>query len=500
VILLSSLYPVGQLLTHIIPSPCDELPTGEALLKVISDEILDSATHKRTRPNKLVFTNPDVLASIYHALIDVKIEPSYINTFADGIFSYVQQVSKLMVTKDIARDSGFVSGLPSILDVMNNNVHTSLNSGASPVADDLVNWVRNYYGSATSLLEIKPWEFTTSRDAFRLTLPTTLELYPGCSVTAPEVVYVTVVNDQVDDGDGTTDTIQGIALFTRRIDMITRLLGAEYVDQTFSSFERVCSGSGVKENLEEGEGENKKEVVKLKSLKPPMFDIRTSREALFSSTDAQRSAWKALRKHLVTADKLVAGKGHEYTMLYKQITTMPFADLDEIAEFGFEVAKARGEGHFGVGGREDSVYPFITKVFEGKLDRPSKAEIGLVALATAVVQRLSSDDAFREELKKSTFTAGGDVTWTKGSVTVGEGKCETKVGVQYEPVWLRSELESAVSKVRQAKGELGADGVAQKQEREQKEKEESGKKQGPEGVLEPEQVEDDAQGGGCIIS
>jgi hypothetical protein len=134
----------------------------------------------------------------------------------------------------------------------------------------------------------------------------------------------------------------------------------------FNQQRRVCAGTGLRDG-EEKDGK----VVKLKSLKPPMFDVRTGMEVLFSSADAQRSVWKSLKNYITKTQDIAPGGGVEVTCLYKHITTMPFADLNEIEEFEFPLAEAKGEGHLGVGGRENCVYPFITKVAKGELDRPT---------------------------------------------------------------------------------------------------------------------------------
>jgi hypothetical protein len=138
----------------------------------------------------------------------------------------------MLVEKDIAASSGFVSTLPSLLSILNTEGGKSTSnrdSNKPPVPPLLVDSVFNYYRDCQTLLKLKPHEKLTSRDTFRLTLPTSFSLYPGSSAHhLGRTLYVAVVDDEVPAGEGgPSEIIRGIALFTRRRDLTQRLLGEE---------------------------------------------------------------------------------------------------------------------------------------------------------------------------------------------------------------------------------------------------------------------------------
>jgi hypothetical protein len=136
-------------------------------------------------------------------------------------------------------------------------------------------------------------------------------------------------------------------------------------------------------------------------------------------------------------------------------------------------------------------------------------------LASRLLVTLATDDSLMSELRKSKFTSEGDVEWAEkeldvefGEAAGGKGHESVKVGVSYEPVWLRSELDAAVQRVRG--GGAAAPNEAAKQEDVQVEVSDEKKEateakateakataQSPEGELVPEAVEEG--GSSCAV-
>ncbi len=430
VILISELYPRGRLLTHAIPTTtsCDLPPSPLETLDLLSKEIRDpTGGDKQHRPSKVVFTDKALLDGCHMTLRHWNVEPSYIDKPADGIMAYVREVSNLLVRKDIARDSGEVSALPSLIMAFNNNNNTNLSPSKPPVPQELLDWMSGYYSDCARLVSLDPWSSLTARSVFRLNVRSPLPFCPLRDPVKGDDIYVSAVQD----GD-----LVGIGIWRSRLDAEARLVPAEAGGAVHRAGGKRCYVTG---------GAN------CKGLKPKMFDVRTGREIAFEGQEEQRKGWKHVKKYARPMeqrdDRTAQWNGEsECSLMFKHLTLVPFSDLDEISEFGFAVAKGRGEGHFGVGGKEDCVYPVPARVVRGELMRPLKEDIAAIRIACGALSSLLEDEGKRGEVMKSSFAAGagGEVKMSLGSSKVEVMGVE--VEIEHEPIYMKSEVEAAVKR------------------------------------------------------
>ncbi|GMI43211.1 hypothetical protein TrCOL_g2609 [Triparma columacea] len=472
VIMLSSLYPIGRLIEYRLCKNSAEphkMPTPEEVAKLIIEAVLNPQDKgAQRRPSKVVFTS----SGLYHwcktSLKEIVIEPCWVENMADGLGEYIKEISKKMVQDGKAdRDESTAE----------------LKSMDSKYGKDKA---RAFYEVYKEMLEKKPWGTMNERQCFRV---------EGAGKDGRPIWVASVGS-----GQGGSDGLFGVAVFRSRMDLEKRMAGGKGVWRPQPRCARGRERNGV-------------DGVKLKRCKPPLFDMVTGEELVFSSGAAQKEVWGKVKKtkgELKERDEGV-GKGKDWwgesemSVLYKHITNVPFDELDSIDLEGYEVADRED----GAGGREDCVYPSIAKVSKGSLGEGGEEDLWAGYVAGKVVldactrglgevgkikwetsKRVGGEDMVVEPTFES--VEGGAVKW---------GGEERALKYIYEPVWMEEEVEKVVEKVKRA----AVDMEKGKDEGEEGEGEEEG---GGEEAVKEEEVEvevgeEEGGGGGggsgCVV-
>ncbi|GMH80054.1 hypothetical protein TL16_g08383 [Triparma laevis f. inornata] len=183
-ILLSTLYPKGQLLTYKIntlPSP-ESPPSNENVIELVINQILNPDYSPSYKPTKLVFTDSILYHELSHTIRGLDIEPCYVETHANGLIEYVETISKRLKKEGVGdydedcfekEKLGF-KGVPY------------------------------FYETYKEILEKKIWEGFSVRQSFKM-------------VTKDRTFYCCCLG---------SDGIYGLALFYSKLDLCTRFESA----------------------------------------------------------------------------------------------------------------------------------------------------------------------------------------------------------------------------------------------------------------------------------
>ncbi|GMI10989.1 hypothetical protein TrLO_g9312 [Triparma laevis f. longispina] len=405
-ILLSTLYPKGQLLTYKIntlPSP-ESPPSNENVIELVINQILNPDYSPSYKPTKLVFTDSILYHELSHTIRGLDIEPCYVETHANGLIEYVETISKRLKKEGVGdydedcfekEKLGF-KGVPY------------------------------FYETYKEILEKKIWEGFSVRQSFKM-------------VTKDRTFYCCCLG---------SDGIYGLALFYSKLDLCTRFESA--VSTLWKKSDR-CFVNGKKG----------------KRLKPRMYDVRSGEEVCFEGVEQQKKAWKGNKRFFrkyedfekgVETGRIFWGDG-EASVIFKDCLHVSFKELDSIQKENYAVVNDRG---CEAAGSEGVVYPIPVAIKSGQMKDVDERTFDDLIVAGGVFNSLERDSKLKEKLLDIKF----EKNWegivepqfeTYGvEVDVGNGDVE-KVDVTFDPVWTKSEvsgvLEQVAKKVEEGKKE-----------------------------------------------
>ncbi|GMI12636.1 hypothetical protein TrVE_jg3110 [Triparma verrucosa] len=396
-ILLSTLYPKGQLLNYKInslPSP-ESKPSNENVIDIIIKQILNPDYSPSYKPSKLVFTDSDLYHELGYTVRGLAIEPCYVNNCADGLMEYVEQISKRLKKEGVGD--------------YDDDVFDKEKVGFKRT--------RHFYATYKKLLENKSWDVFSIRQSFRM-------------VTNGRTFYVCCLG---------SDGIYGVAMFSSKLDLAARF-GSKVQDVWRRSDRCFVTG---------GKG---------KKLKPRMYDIRNGEEVCFQGVEQQKQAWKGNKKYFkkyedyekgVEAGRIFWGGGGEASVIFKDCVHVSFKELDNIKSEGYEVFSDRG---CVAAGREGVLYPVPVAIKEGEMKDVSETTFDDLIVAAGVFNMLVGDQKLKDKLLDIKF----EKNWegkvepqfeTYGvEVDVGNGDV-VKCDVTFDPIWSVSEVSKVLAQV-----------------------------------------------------
>ena len=402
-----------------------------------SQEMINpSDSSPQSRPAKVVFTSPVLFHVMKKSLMEIEVEPCFVENVANGLAENIKAISQQMVKDGLADRDASTADQPSLSSRFTVEV------------------VRTFYEIYAKLLKRKPHEALDSpRKVFRV---------ENCVSEYQQPMWVSVVGSS-------EDGLYGLAVFKNRLDVERRMAGGSNI---WRRQPRCCHSR--KANGVDG--------TKLKRCKPPIYNATTGEELVFSSSDAQKAAWrkvKHLAKKLDEREEGIStgrdwwGSG-ECSALYKHIVNLPFDEIDDIDKEEYAIGRERVPSDFqskkyeseschdGAGGSEGQVYPSLMRVSEGRIEDPTKEDMFCATIAATVILEVLSKGVETTTRAKWTkcHQMGKKEGDDAGSVLIEpefesfkvatsglelQKECPSYVECVYEPVWFESEVKKAMA-------------------------------------------------------
>jgi len=308
--------PYASVLVSLYPSPTivswntsSEFPTFETLHQFVLDAMLSPMSGTQRKPAFFTTPHEKLSSMLYVSLNPCGTRVSQLSE-AEGMDAIFLSLKKLYLEKEFGMATE-ANEFPSAL------VESKLDPGLFQPLFELCAQFRKQ----------EPWARIHERFAWRITCNRKTNVKNSTEVVPAGTVWMAVL--------GHTDTSQfGITIFESALDLCSRFVPADEEVFRPKPKEDKCSFSGQTGSS-------------IKRTKPRKVDIRTGEELMYAGADAIKQHWPIVRSYAIELEKferdIREGRkvwaGEESSVMFEDMTKIPFDDLDLIEDKNLPVHK-----------------------------------------------------------------------------------------------------------------------------------------------------------------